>query len=109
MEWYDPDGNTCILLGEVFRPLGNSHIDQTWAQGPHAPMAINSQKDAHGNETTFAWAVEPNWWDTRVWMTNPEGDQSEYLHALRRYPLSKTDEEGNSTRCHTTKTGRWRR
>jgi len=94
-DYRDPAGNPCTSLTKVTRPLGNSHIDQTWAQGPHELVAVQSQMDANGNETSFTWATEPFWWDTRVWMTNPEGDQTEFLHATRRWPQEVTDQEGN--------------
>jgi hypothetical protein len=55
---YDTATSPCYLIKKISRPLGNSHIDQTWTGNPKGVKGISSQKDAYGNETTLSWTQD---------------------------------------------------
>ena len=92
-EYFQPSQNECNLLQKVIRPLGNSHISQTWAKNPHGVYAVNSQKDAYGNETKLTWTkdTENNLITT---VSHPDGANRVFHHERERYPLDVTDETG---------------
>ncbi len=93
MEHYDPANTNCNLLQKINRPMGNSHIDQTWTQNPHGVDAVNSQKDAYGNETTLGFTEDVNE-NIITTVTHPDGSQRVFHHERERYPLDVTDETG---------------
>jgi RHS repeat-associated protein len=92
---YDETKKDCTLIEKINHPLGNSHIDQTWTENPRGVDAIESQKDAYGNETTFGYVLGANEIITTV--TSPDGLDSDFHHKNDRYPLDATDPSGNQS------------
>jgi RHS repeat-associated protein len=89
---YDETRADCTLIEKILRPLGNSHIEQTWTENPKGGDAVESQKDAYGNETTFNYQLFENNIITTV--TYPNGSQRDFYHKNERYPLAGEDQAG---------------
>lgn len=87
----------CNLLKEVNQPLGNSHINQTWAKNTanENRYAVQTQQDAYGRQTNLSFSAPTS--DTMLTtFTQPDGSQRTYNHRQQRYPLSLTDEAGHT-------------
>ena len=91
---YDETKRDCTLIQKINRPLANSHIDQTWTENPRGLDAIDSQKDAYGNETTLDF-TQDGAGNVITTVTNADTSQRTFHHERDRYPLDSTDPSGN--------------
>jgi len=94
-DYYDAGNTECNLIRRINRPEGNSRIDQRWSANPKGISAVDSQKDAYGNETTldFSQDGERNIMTAAVY---PNSTQRSFHHKRERYPLEATDPAGNT-------------
>jgi RHS repeat-associated protein len=93
-DYYDAANTNCNLVRKINRPLGNSHIDQTWTTNPSGGNGVDSQEDAYGNETTLSFSQDVSG-DTVTTVTHPDSSQRVFNHIRDRYPQDVTDENGN--------------
>ena len=93
--YYGSGENSCYLLSGINRPLGNSHIDQTWGVNPKDEHAISTQQDAYANEETLGYTQDT---DSNIITTviHPDSTQRIFHHINERYPKKLTDETGKS-------------
>jgi RHS repeat-associated protein len=93
--YYGTGENSCYLLNGINRPLGNSHIDQTWDTNPKNEHAINTQQDAYGNEEKLDYSQDE---DSNIvtTVTHPDKTQRTFYHINERYPKKVVDEAGKS-------------
>jgi RHS repeat-associated protein len=94
-EYYDPQNTDCNLIQKIILPLGNAHLEQTWAKNPLGIDAVKTQTDAYGNQLTLDWELGENG-EILTTVTYPDGTQREFVHLNDRFPIMTNDALGNS-------------